>query len=364
MAIPEKSKFEISGLKTHRIDHILKIIKNFEFFFTKNSKKYYFKLLEKEMCQIYGYPKDSINYFLKLFPISETLKFIEFNEKPRPLTIRFNSLKENIKEIRYNLEKKGIKIFSLDKPFNMAGIVTKNKTRIGNTSEYLGGFYTLQSIASLLPVLSLNPKKGERVLDIAAAPGGKSTFIAQLMENKGVLVANDKNKIRIKSLVSSIHRMGITNCIVTNLDGSILPFLIKGFDKVLVDAPCTGTGIISHDLHIKLKGISRKTPLNFISQKRLLLAAIDACNGRSVNGGIIVYSTCSILVEENECVIQYAIQNRNVKIIETGLNFGMPGYKKFKGTIFDNKMEKCRRFFPHVHNTDGFFICKLKKISI
>ena len=68
MAIPEKSKFEISGLKTHRIDHILKIIKNFEFFFTKNSKKYYFKLLEKEMCQIYGYPKDSVNYFLKLFP--------------------------------------------------------------------------------------------------------------------------------------------------------------------------------------------------------------------------------------------------------------------------------------------------------
>jgi ribosomal RNA methyltransferase Nop2 len=361
MFIKENTSFQNSNLKTHRINHLLKIIKNFESFLTKKSKKYYFQLLVKEISQIFGYPKDSINYFLNLFPISETLKFIEFNEKPRPLTIRFNALKENIQEIKYNLEKKGIKIFCLDKPFNVAGIIVKSKMKIGNISEFLGGYYTLQSVASLLPVLSLDPKKSERILDIAAAPGGKSTFISQLMENKGVLVANDKNKIRIKSLVSSIHRMGITNCIVTNLDGTVLPFLLKGFDKVLIDAPCTGTGIISHDLHIKLKNISKKTSVNFTSQKRLLLAAIDACNERSINGGIIVYSTCSILVEENECVIQYAIQNRNVKIIETGLNFGMPGYKKFKGTVFNDNMEKCRRFFPHVHNTDGFFICKLKK---
>jgi len=347
---------------THRMYHILRILKNFQVWSLNNSKKYYLKLLKKEICTIFHYPKDSVNYFLTLFPIFETIKFIESNEKQRSLTIRYNSLRKNPEEIRMELEKKGIKVFVLEKPLNIAGIISKNRLKIGGIPEFLTGYYTLQSIASLLPVLSLNPKEGDRILDITAAPGGKSTFISQLMNNKGILIANDKNKIRIKSLVSSVHRMGITNCIVTNLDGIILPFIVKGFDKVLIDAPCSGTGIISHDLNIKLKNISKKASVHFSSQKRLLLAAIDACNERSTKGGIIIYSTCSILVEENECVIQYAIQNRNVIVIDTGLKFGMPGYKKFKGLIFDNRMENCRRFFPHVHNTDGFFVCKLKKL--
>lgn len=349
-------------MSTHRIYHILKILKNLETWFLNNSKKYYIKLLKKEICRIFQYPRDSVNYFLSLFPVFETIKFIESNEKQRPLTIRYNNLKKNPEEIKLELEKKGIKVFSLEKPLDVAGIISKNRLKIGNIPEFLTGYYTLQSIASLLPVISLNPVEGDRVLDITAAPGGKSTFICQLMKNKGILVANDKNKIRVKSLVSSVHRMGITNCIVTNLDGTVLPFIVRGFDKVLIDAPCSGTGIISHDLNIKLTNISKKAFVHFCSQKRLLLAAIDACNERSIKGGVVVYSTCSILVEENECVIQYAIQNRNVRIIETGLNFGMPGYKKFKGVVFDKKMEKCRRFFPHIHNTDGFFICKLKKL--
>jgi len=348
-------------LSTHRVYHLIKILKNLGSWLLSNSKVYYLKLLKKEICRLYKYPKDTVDYFLTLFPVSEVLKFIESNEKERPLTIRYNNLKKNLGLIKKNLEKKGIKIFSLDRPLEIAGIISKNRIKIGNTPEFLSGYYTLQSIASLLPVLSLNPKEGERILDLAAAPGGKSTYISQLMNNNGILVANDKNKIRIKSLVSSIHRMGITNCVITNLDGIILPFIMKGFDKVLIDVPCTGTGIISHDLNIKMKNISKKNPSQFSSQKRLLLAAIDACNERSKNGGIIIYSTCSILVEENEFVIQYAVQNRNVKIVDTGLNFGMPGFKKFKDTVFDKNMENCRRFFPHIHNTDGFFVCKLKK---
>lgn len=350
-----------SILPMHRIYHILKILKNFEYLASLNSKKYYLKLLKKEISQTYGYPIDSVRYFLTLFPVSETLRFIESNEKQRPLTIRYNSLKKDLKNIKNNLEKKGIKILDLSEPPGVAGVLLKNKFKIGSMPEFLGGYYTLQSIVSLFPVLSLNPTESDRVLDLAAAPGGKSTFISQLMNNKGLLIANDRNKIRIKSLVSSIHRMAVTNCIVTNLEGTILPFVLKGFNKVLIDAPCSGTGIISHDKEIKLKNISKQTSIYFGSQKRLLLAAIDSCNERSQNGGIIVYSTCSILVEENECVIQYAIQNRNVTIVDSGLNYGMPGYKKFKGITFNNKMELCRRFFPHIHNTDGFFVCKLKK---
>lgn len=365
MRIKNSQEINDSMFSTHRIHHLIKILRNLESWFLNNSKIYYIKLLKNEICRIFKYPKDSVNYFLTIFPLSEAIKFIESNEKQRPLTIRYNNLKKNLENIKKNLEKKGIKIFSLDKPLEIAGIISKNGAKIGNTSEFLAGYYTLQSIASLLPVLALNPTEGDRILDIAAAPGGKSTFISQLMNNKGILIANDKNKIRIKSLVSSVHRMGCTNCIITNIDGIMLPFIIRGFDKVLIDAPCTGTGIVSHDLNIKMKNISKKTfSSNFSSQKRLLLAAIDSCNERSTSGGIIIYSTCSILVEENEFVIQYAVQNRNVRIIDTGLNIGMPGFKKFKDTVFDKNMENCRRFFPHVHNTDGFFVCKLKKLSV
>lgn len=348
-------------ISTHRIYHILKILKNSDSFFINNSRKYYFKLLKKEICRVYNYPRDSVNYFLILFPIFEAVRFIESNEKQRPLTIRYNNLKKNLSEIKKKLEKKGIKIHNFSKPLEIAGVVLKNNLKLGNIPEFLGGYYTLQSIASLLPVLSLNPKETERILDLTAAPGGKTTYIGQLMNNRGILISNDKNKLRLKSLVSSIHRMGISNSIVTNLDGLVLPFVVRGFDKVLLDAPCTGTGIISHDFNIKQKNISRNASMHFSLQKKLLLAAIDSCNERSPTGGFIVYSTCSVLVEENESVIQYAIKNRNVKIVDTGLSFGMAGYTKFKDIIFDKKMEKCRRFFPHIHNTDGFFVCKLKK---
>ena len=362
--MPERETFrsKFQDFSTHRIYHILEILKEHKFNFMKKSRKYYLKLLKNEISRIYQYPKNSINYFLMLFPAIEMINYIESNEKQRPLTIRYSDLNKNPAITKINLVKKGLEIFNLDKPLNMAGVILKNKLKIGNTPEFLGGYYTLQSIASLMPVITLNPQRGERILDLAAAPGGKSTHISELMKNTGILVANDKNKSRINALASSIHRMGVSNCIITNMDGSILPFLLRGFDKVLIDAPCSGTGIISHDPYIKGKGINKKASSYFSSQKRLLLAAIDCCNKKSPSGGTIVYSTCSILVEENECVIQYAIKNRSVQIVETGLKFGMPGYRKFKNLVFDKTMEKCRRFFPHIHNTDGFFVCKLKKI--
>ena len=242
----EKRKLQIKAqiYSTHRIYHLIRILSDNGFDFLNKSRKYYLRLLKKEICWIYCYPKSSVNYFLMLFPVNEMFKYIESNEKQRPLTIRYNNLKKNPVITKKNLEKKGLQIFNLNKPLDMAGIILKNKLKIGNIPEYLGGYYTLQSIASLMPVISLGPKKGDRVLDIAAAPGGKSTHISELMNNTGILVANDKNKTRINSLVSSIHRLGITNCIVTNLDGSILPFLLSGFDRVLVDAPCSSLGVL------------------------------------------------------------------------------------------------------------------------
>ena len=109
----------------------------------------------------------------------------------------------------------------------------------------------LQSASSFLPVIALAPQPGERVLDMAAAPGGKTSYICQLMKNTGVVVANDGKAERLKSLKFNVQRLGITNCIVCNYDGRKFTKVMKGFDRVLLDAPCTGLGIIAKDPSVK-----------------------------------------------------------------------------------------------------------------
>ncbi len=154
----------------------------------------------------------------------------------------------------------------------------------------------LQSASSFLPVLALDPQPGERVLDLSAAPGGKTTYIAQLMKNTGCIFANDLKKERLKALHFNLLRLGITNTVVTCRDGRKYPLLFPGsFDRVLLDAPCTGLGIISKDHSIKANRLLIDIYKNSHVQKELLLAAVDCTRV----GGTTVYSTCSISPLEN-----------------------------------------------------------------
>ena len=188
----------------------------------------------------------------------------------------------------------------------------------------------LQSASSFLPVLALDPQMGEKILDMASAPGGKTTYIAQLMKNQGILFANDVKKERLKSLTANIQRLGITNTVVTNYDGRKYPKIMTGFDRILLDAPCSGIGVIARDQAIKgSKSYQEIVKMSHL-QKELLIAAIDCVDANSKTGGYIVYSTCSISVEENEWVVDYALQHRFVKLVETGFEIGEPGMKQFK----------------------------------
>lgn len=239
----------------------------------------------------------------------------------------------------------------------------ESQVPLGATPEYLAGHYMIQSAASFLPVMALAPQRGEKVVDMCAAPGGKSTYLAALMQNSGVLICNDASATRLPSLVGNLHRMGARNSIVVNYDGRKLPKHFGGMDRVLLDAPCSGLGIVSKDPSVKLTRTDKEIAKHSHLQKELILAAIDMVDAKSKTGGYIVYSTCSIAVEENEDVVDYALRHRHIKIVPSGLDFGEQGLIRYREKRFDPSLQHSRRFYPHVHNLDGFFVCKIKKLA-
>ncbi|KAF6119632.1 hypothetical protein HJG60_010091 [Phyllostomus discolor] len=248
-------------------------------------------------------------------------------------------------------------------PLPLSQLVTDGSSATGATPEYLAGHYMLQGASSMLPVMALAPQEHERILDMCCAPGGKTSYIAQLMKNTGVILANDASAERLKSVVGNLHRLGVTNTIISHYDGRQFPKVIGGFDRVLLDAPCSGTGIISKDPAVKTNKDEKDVLRCAHLQKELLLSAIDSVNAASKTGGYLVYCTCSIMVEENEWVVDYALKKRNVRLVPTGLDFGQEGFTRFRERRFHPTLRSTRRFYPHTHNMDGFFIAKFKKFS-
>ncbi|KAL5121677.1 rRNA (cytosine-C5-)-methyltransferase nop2 [Pleosporales sp. CAS-2024a] len=315
----------------------------------------------KDICAYYGYSEFLADKLLTLFPAREAFAFFEANETPRPVVIRTNTLRTHRRELAQSLINRGVQLEPVGKWSKVGLQIFESQVPLGATPEYLAGHYILQAASSFLPVMALAPQEHERVLDMTAAPGGKTTHIAALMKNTGCIFANDANKDRAKGLIGNIHRLGVRNSIVCHYSALEFPRVMGGFDRVLLDAPCSGTGVIAKDA-------SNKTEADFLKlphlQKQLILSAIDSVDHHSKTGGYIVYSTCSVTVEENEQVIQYALNKRpNVKLVETGLTFGKEGFTKIGGKVFHPSMKMTRRYYPHTYNVDGFFVAKFKKIG-
>lgn len=316
----------------------------------------------KDICAYYGYSHFLADKLLDLFPAREAFAFFEANETPRPIVIRTNTLRSHRRELAQALINRGVQLEPVGKWSKVGLQIFDSQVPLGATPEYLAGHYILQAASSFLPVMALAPQEHERVLDMTAAPGGKTTHIAALMKNTGCVFANDASKDRTKGLIGNIHRLGVKNTVVCNYSALEFPKVMGGFDRVLLDAPCSGTGVIAKDASVK----TNKTEQDFMKlphlQKQLILAAIDSVDHASKTGGYIVYSTCSVTVEENEQVVQYALNKRpNVKLVETGLVFGKEGFTRIGGKIFHPSMKMTRRYYPHTFNVDGFFVAKFKK---
>ena len=294
------------------------------------------------------YSKFLVDRYKKLFGNN----FRSLIETKIPTCIRINTLKINersfIKRIRDKMKLK--KVYYTKYGY----YVLESKYSIGATTEYLLGYYTIQDPASMYAVEVLDPKSNEIILDMTSAPGMKTSYISQLMNNKGCIVAFDINRERVKALRSNLTRLGVKNVIVIRDDARNSVKLNIRFDKILLDAPCTGTGTLNKNKEARFK--TEKDVIKCTQvQKDLLNVALKVCK----TGGTIVYSTCSLLPEENEFIINEFLNKYNIKLED--IKHGEEAFIKPYGIKLNDEIRKCKRFYPAKHLSQGFFIAKIRK---
>ena len=210
----------------------------------------------------------------------------------------------------------------------------------------------------MLPSIILDPNPNEIVIDMCAAPGSKATHLAQLMKNKGTLILIDRNRNRIPALETNLRRMGIVNSIVLNMDAKDISKLNIKADKILLDVPCTGEGLIRQDptrkKSKKLRDIEKMSKI----QKLLLRAGLKVLKP----GGKLLYSTCSIAPEENELVLNDVLQDESdFSIIKINNQYGIDGLTHIFGKTLIEDIKLSQRLYPHLHDTIGFFLCLIKR---
>lgn len=292
-------------------------------------------------------------------------EYLKICKIPAINSIRCNTLKISPQELKERLEIR----WEIKQPYEKYPeiMIIESKLapgELGKAYEHILGYYYIQEISSMLPMLVLKPDKKEVVLDLCASPGSKTTQGAAIMENKGVLIANDVNIGRIMILSTNTQRCGVTNLVVTKSEGSQLcnKFAKNNFmfDKILVDAPCSGEGTIRSS-----PGTIEKYSENLIkkfsnTQKRLVENAIKCLKIE----GELIYSTCTHSPEENEEVVDYIIKNFPMELqnIELPLKT-RPGITEWKNKKYSLEVKKTVRIYPHDNNTEGFFVSKFKKIG-
>ncbi len=299
------------------------------------------------------------NYLNTLFGEEYSNRYIEFIKDNPVVYLRANSLRINpeklaeLLRIKYNISTE------LVPEVSNALKVTSEKDLLGKTLEHTLGKYYIQGLSSMLPPLILLPSKNDITLDLCAAPGSKTTQLVELMENKGTLIANEVQLSRLKSLVFNLDRINAVNAGVIHTKGELLSkFYSDYFDKILVDAPCSGLGIIQKKDEINdwwsIDRISRLGDL----QLRLLVTAIKMLK----TGGEIVYSTCTLTVEENEFILDKVLQKYPVEIQKINLPVpSIDGITEYNGKSLNKQIKKAKRILPWQINSDGFFIVKLIK---
>jgi NOL1/NOP2/sun family putative RNA methylase len=276
----------------------------------------------------------------------------EYHDISARQAIRINIVNsKNPSDVERRLRGLGLVLSKI--PFLQQGYwVEKTRFSVGATTEYLSGLYSIQEAAAQLPAMLFTELRGKIVLDACAAPGGKTTQLADLMGNRGMIVALDVEKQRLTALSNQLERCRTKNVVVYDKDAREISQLNMRYDRILLDLPCSGNFVTDKAWFGRrtLKDVKRNAAL----QKEILASTEKTLKDK----GEIVYSTCSLEPEENELNIDWAIGNLNLRVEEVDC-YGSEGLTDVFGLHLDNSIKRCRRIWPG--ETQGFFLCKLRK---
>lgn len=292
-------------------------------------------------------PQFLINKLTKQYP-SSINDILNGYKENRATTLRVNTLKSSKEEI-INILKENEIAFDDVSWYNEALIIYSDINKIKELNIYDEGKIYLQSLSSMIPPLILNPKEQEMILDMAAAPGGKTTEIQSLANNKAMITATEKNKIRSDRLKYNIEKQGAKKINVLNIDARKIDEFYR-FDKILLDAPCSGSGTLSINDN-SIDSFNEELIKRSISiQKELITEAIKHLK---INGEL-TYSTCSILKEENEDIIEYILQNNNIELVPIEPIKNIP--------LLENQLPGTITVCPTKYY-EGFYVAKIKRIN-
>lgn len=231
-------------------------------------------------------------------------------------------------------------------------IFDQDEYKLGKLIYHELGAYYIQDPSAMLVAHYLDPKPGQKILDLCAAPGGKSVMTSLLMKNEGLLLSNDLSKPRANILLQNVERMGLGNVVVTSYDfKNFYKDLSEQFDGIILDAPCSGSGMFRKMEEMKADWTYEKVLKNASIQKELILMAYSMLKP----GGTLIYSTCSYSYEEDEEVIEYLLSKRDVKL---------EYIEDFNGFYRSKKYPQTIHLFPHLFCGEGHYIAKIKKPGI
>lgn len=272
-----------------------------------------------------------------------------------PTSLRINTLLANPRDVVRSLRLKGIDLQPT--PLGETFWEAPEESHPGRLLEHLMGLIYTQALGSGLPPMVLAPQPGESVLDLCAAPGSKTTQMAQHMENRGAIIANEPVQARHPSLHGNLRRLGVANTVVTAYDGQNFPKRWR-FSKVLVDAPCSGEGNARIGPNGELRGHRRRRRDLSGVQKALLLRAFDV----TADDGQLVYSTCTYDPLENEAVVDALLKARPARIMPIFLDIPHdPGVTWWQDGRYDEQIQEAWRIYPHRVRTVGFFLARIAR---
>ncbi len=309
-------------------------------------------------------PPKFLDKISRIFPANVLNQVHSSFRIKKAATFRINRIKISRRDALGEFRKNNIKVREVNWYPDAFMLVSPDLNGLAKTDLYRNGKIYVQNLSSMIPALVLQPCCEDLVLDLAAAPGSKTTQIASLMSNKGKIIALEKDEVRYQKLLANLRLQGVNNVEAYNRDSlGVWRDYFEVFDKVLLDAPCTAEGRFTalrmktylYWNQLKVKRMAKK-------QKGLLVTAFKCLKP----GGVLVYSTCTFSPEENEFVINYLLNKfpHSLKIekINLGIKNSFKGLTEWNDVSFPSEIANCRRIIP-TDVMEGFFICLIRKTA-